>query len=223
MAELVVKSATAADGTFSAQGQTVWDAGMVPVSGQLSVAFGGTGISSFGAGIADWLGTPSSANLLAAVTGETGTGALVFAETPTLVTPILGTPTSGTLTNCTGLPLATGVSGQLALTNGGTGANLADPNADRILFWDDSAGAVTWLTAGTGLSISGTTIEATGSGGTVDIEDEGAAEGAADTIDFVGDGVSVGFAAGKATVTIPGGAGSGISTGLALALPAAFC
>jgi hypothetical protein len=59
-------------------------------------------------------------------------------------------------------------------------------------------------------------------GSTVDIEDEGAAEGAADTIDFVGAGVSVGFAAGKATVTIPGGSGSGISIGIALALPAAF-
>lgn len=50
--------------------------------------------------------TPSSANLISLVTDETGTGALVFANTPTLVTPILGTPTSGTLTNCTGLPLA---------------------------------------------------------------------------------------------------------------------
>ena len=35
----------------------------------------------------------------------------MFANTPTLVTPVLGTPTSGTLTNCTGLPIGTGVSG----------------------------------------------------------------------------------------------------------------
>ena len=55
--------------------------------------------------------TPSSVNLAAAVTGETGTGALVFAESPTLVTPALGTPASGTLTNVTGLPVATGISG----------------------------------------------------------------------------------------------------------------
>jgi hypothetical protein len=41
----------------------------------------------------------------------------------------------------------------------------ADPNADRLLFWDDSAGATAWLTAGSGLSISGTTISATGGGG----------------------------------------------------------
>jgi hypothetical protein len=65
------------------------------------VANGGTGITSFGTGIATWLGTPSSANLAAAVTDETGSGALVFATSPTLVTPVLGTPTSGTLSNCT--------------------------------------------------------------------------------------------------------------------------
>lgn len=74
----------------------------------------------------------------------------------------LGTPSGGTLTNATGLPLSTGVTGQLPLANGGTGANLADPNADRLLFWDDSAGAVTWLTAGTGLTITDTTISASG-------------------------------------------------------------
>ena len=52
----------------------------------------------------------------------------------------------------------------VALADGGTGATLADPNADRIMFWDDSAGQVTWLTAGTGLTITGTTIDASGAG-----------------------------------------------------------
>lgn len=50
----------------------------------------------------------------------------------------------------------------VTLADGGTGASLADPDADRIMFWDDSAGAVAWLTAGTGLTITGTTIDATG-------------------------------------------------------------
>ena len=71
------------------------------VTGTLPVANGGTGITSFGTGVATFLGTPSSANLAAAVTGETGTGALVFATSPTLVTPALGTPSSGILSSCT--------------------------------------------------------------------------------------------------------------------------
>lgn len=67
----------------------------------LPAGSGGTGLTSLGTGVATWLGTPSSANLAAAVTDETGSGALVFATSPTLVTPVLGTPTSGTLSNCT--------------------------------------------------------------------------------------------------------------------------
>jgi len=48
--------------------------------------------------------------------------------------------------------------GALPLINGGTGVALTDPNADRLAFWDDSAGNLAFLTAGTGLTISGTTI-----------------------------------------------------------------
>jgi hypothetical protein len=43
----------------------------------------------------------TSAQMAAAVTDETGSGALVFATSPTLVTPVLGTPSSGTLSSCT--------------------------------------------------------------------------------------------------------------------------
>jgi len=54
------------------------------VTGTLPVANGGTGITSFGTGVATFLGTPSSANLLAALTDETGTGVAVFGTNPTL-------------------------------------------------------------------------------------------------------------------------------------------
>jgi hypothetical protein len=52
----------------------------------------------------------------------------------------------------------------VALADGGTGASLADPNADRIMFWDDSGGAVTWLEVGSGLSITDTTLSTIASG-----------------------------------------------------------
>lgn len=109
-------------GSISAQALTLgW-------TGTLAAARGGTGLSSLGSGVATWLGTPSSANLLAAVTDETGTGALVFATSPTLVTPLLGTPTSVTLTNATGLPIATGVSGLGA----GVATFLATPTSANL-------------------------------------------------------------------------------------------
>lgn len=78
-----------------------------PNSGTLTNCTGlpiATGVSGLGSGIATFLATPSSANLLTAMTTSTGSGLLVFATSPSFTTPVLGTPSSGNLSNCTGYP-----------------------------------------------------------------------------------------------------------------------
>lgn len=62
----------------------------------------------------------TSSQLAGVISDETGSGALVFATSPTLVTPALGTPASGTLTSCTGLPASSVVNtpaGTIAATD----------------------------------------------------------------------------------------------------------
>jgi hypothetical protein len=138
------------------------------ITGTLPVGNGGTGITSFGTNVATWLGTPSSANLAAAVTDETGSGSLVFATSPTLVTPILGTPQSATLTNATGLPIDGGTVNTLPVNRGGTGQTTY---TDGQLLIGNTTGntlAKATLTAGTGISVTngaGTiTVAATNTG-----------------------------------------------------------
>jgi hypothetical protein len=68
-----------------------------------SVAFGTGGTVAYQGGTLAQFAATTSLQLKTLISDETGSGALVFADTPTLIAPLLGTPTSGVLTNCTGL------------------------------------------------------------------------------------------------------------------------
>ena len=126
------------------------------------VVAGGTGATS-AAGALTALGLTATAaeiNVLDGVTATTAELNILDGATLTVtelnyvdgVTSAIQTQLNAKLSNASPVPLA----------NGGTGAALVDPNADRILFWDDSAGAVGFLTPSTGLAISGTDLTAPG-------------------------------------------------------------
>jgi len=101
--------------------------GAVTLSGTLAVANGGTGVTS-----------------------STGAGSVVLSSFPTLVSPALGTPVSGVMSNVTGLPISTG------LTGAGTGVITALGNATNA-----TGGLVTYSGA-LGTPTSGVLTNATG-------------------------------------------------------------
>ncbi|MCX7124121.1 MAG: hypothetical protein NTV32_10770, partial [Gammaproteobacteria bacterium] len=127
-----------------------------PTSATLTNATGlpvSTGVSGLGTGVATFLATPSSANLAAALTDETGTGSVVLATSPTLVTPVLGVATATSI-NGTTIPssatLVKNISGTI------TSADLVDGtivNADV-----NASAAIDWTKLGISPTVSSTEI-----------------------------------------------------------------
>jgi hypothetical protein len=137
-----------------------------PSSATLTNATGlpiATGVSGLGTGVATFLATPSSANLAAAVSDETGTGALVFANSPTLVTPALGTPASGVVTNLTGTA-SININGTVGATTASTGAFTTLTTSGDVTHNAGTANGVAYLngskvlTSGSALTFDGTSL-----------------------------------------------------------------
>jgi hypothetical protein len=116
-----------------------------PVSATLTNATGlpiSSGVSGLGSNVATFLATPSSANLAAALTDETGSGANVFATSPTLVTPVLGVASATSINKVAFTAPATGST--LVIADGKT---LTASNT--LTFTGTDASSVAFGTGGT--------------------------------------------------------------------------
>ena len=157
-------------GTFTAGTGLTLTGSVFSLTSPVAVANGGTGLTSLGTGVATFLGTPSSANLAAAVSDETGSGALVFATSPTLVTPNLGAASatsiaaSGTVTgsNLSGTNTGdqttiTGNAGSATILQTARNINGVSFNGSADITVAAAAGTLTGATLASGVTASSLT------------------------------------------------------------------
>lgn len=191
-----------------------------PASGTLTNCTGlpiTAGVSGLGTNVSTFLATPTSLNLKNAVTDETGSGALVFGTSPTLVTPALGTPSTLVLTNATGtptsiglangtgLPIDGGTTGTLPVARGGTGVTTSTGTGNVVLSASPTfTGTINGL-AGSGASL--TSLNANNiSSGTLAV-----ARGGTGTTTSTGSG-SVVLSSSPAFTGTPTGSGAGFTS-----------
>jgi hypothetical protein len=188
-------------------GKAVTLGGAFTISGAFATTLNVTGATT--------LTLPTSGTVTALGNASTGSGSIVLATSPTLVTPNLGTPSAGVLTNATGLPLTTGVTGTLAISHGGTGATAAAAAFDALSPLTTAGDLVYGGAAGTGLRLAaGTTNQvliggATPSWGAVNLSNM--ASGTLQASQFPALSGDVTTSAGSLVTSISTAAGSGFS------------